>query len=441
MSRDFSDQLIKGNPLKSILLFAIPIYIGNLFQLTYGLMDTRIIGSILGETSLAAVGTTTSFSDFLIEFFNGVTCGFGIVIAKYIGAKEKEKVKKAIGVTVVLGVLITVMISCICILFLPQIMQVLNVSESLLPESSAYIRIIIAGLIATTVFNILTVVLRAIGDSFTPLLFLIVSNVLNIGMDYLFVSIFQRVEGAAIATVIAQAISAICCFLYMRKKYPAILISLTDLRMDKGMCGQLLPQGLSMGVMISFVTLGTLALQTEINNLSTDIIVAHTAARKITMIFLISFFALGTAMTTYCGQNLGAKEYGRIKKGIKDTILAAFCWCLVAVFVVYSLAPLMVRMITASNEPEMIRVAVLYLKTNSLFFFVSAIICILRNSMQGFGDTKTPLVSSFIELVGKVVIAIFLVPVIGYMGVVVSEPVVWIIMVVPLLLGMKKYKL
>lgn len=441
MSRDFSGQLIKGNPLKSILLFAIPIYIGNLFQLTYGLMDTRIIGSILGEASLAAVGTTTSFSDFLIEFLNGIACGFGIVIANYIGAKEKEKVKKAIGVTVVLGVLITVAISGICLLLLPQIMQILNVSESLLPESSAYIRIIIAGLIATTIFNILTVVLRAIGDSFTPLLFLIVSNVLNIGMDYWFVSIFQRVEGAAIATVIAQAISAVCCFLYMKKKYPEILISLNDLRIDKGMCGQLLPQGLSMGVMISFVTFGTLALQTEINNFSTDIIVGHTAARKITMIFLIPFFALGTALTTYCGQNLGAKEYGRIKKGIKDTILAAFCWSMVAVLVVYTLAPIMVRMITASNEPEIIRVAVLYLKINSLFFFVPAVICILRNSMQGFGDTKTPLVSSFIELVGKIVIAIFLVPAIGYMGVIVSEPVVWIIMVVPLLLGMKKRKL
>lgn len=441
MSRDFSGQLIKGNPLKSILLFAIPIYIGNLFQLTYGLMDTRIIGSILGEASLAAVGTTTSFSDFLIEFLNGIACGFGIVIANYIGAKEKEKVKKAIGVTVVLGVLITVAISGICLLLLPQIMQILNVSESLLPESSAYIRIIIAGLIATTIFNILTVVLRAIGDSFTPLLFLIVSNVLNIGMDYWFVSIFQRVEGTAIATVIAQAISAVCCFLYMKKKYPEIVISLNDLRIDKGMCGQLLPQGLSMGVMISFVTFGTLALQTEINNFSTDIIVGHTAARKITMIFLIPFFALGTALTTYCGQNLGAKEYGRIKKGIKDTILAAFCWSMVAVLVVYTLAPIMVRMITASNEPEIIRVAVLYLKINSLFFFVPAVICILRNSMQGFGDTKTPLVSSFIELVGKIVIAIFLVPAIGYMGVIVSEPVVWIIMVVPLLLGMKKRKL
>ena len=187
--------------------------------------------------------------------------------------------------------------------------------------------------------------------------------------------------------------------------------------------------------MISFVTLGSLALQTGINHLGTNIIVAHTAARKVTMIFLIPFFVLGTALATYCGQNLGAKEYGRIKRGISDTILVSFIWCGIVLAVVFGLTSRLVSLVTASDEPEIIQMAVLYLRVNSVFYFLPAVICILRNSMQGFGDTKMPLVSSFIELTGKVLMAWFLVPVIGYMGVIISEPVVWAVMVIPLVVG------
>ena len=187
--------------------------------------------------------------------------------------------------------------------------------------------------------------------------------------------------------------------------------------------------------MISFVTLGSLALQTGINHLGTNIIVAHTAARKVTMIFLIPFLVLGTALATYCGQNLGAKEYGRIKRGISDTILVSFIWCGIVLAVVFGLTSRLVSLVTASDEPEIIQMAVLYLRVNSVFYFLPAVICILRNSMQGFGDTKMPLVSSFIELTGKVLMAWFLVPVIGYMGVIISEPVVWAVMVIPLVVG------
>lgn len=187
--------------------------------------------------------------------------------------------------------------------------------------------------------------------------------------------------------------------------------------------------------MISFVTLGSLALQTSINTFGTNIIVAHTGARKATSFFLIPFFVLGSALATYCGQNLGAEEYGRIRKGIRDTVLLSFVWCVVALLIVFTLSPYIIRGITASGETEIIDTASLYLKINAVFYFLPAVICILRNSMQGFGDTKTPLVSSLIELAGKVLIAWLLAPVIGYMGVIISEPVVWIFMVIPLLIG------
>lgn len=430
--------MVKGKPLKVILYFAIPLYIGQLFQLCYSLIDTRIIGGALGEASLAAVGSTTAMTDLLIEFLNGIICGFGIIISTHWGANDKNKVKKAIGGTIVLGVACTSLISLVCLLFLPQILNLLNVQETLLPEASSYLSIIVAGLIASTLYNICAAVLRAIGDSFTPLIFLIISNILNILLDYIGVyHLNMGVCGAAAATVLSQLCSTILCFLYMRRKYPWIVLSRQALKPEKDMYRQLLPTGLSMGFMLSFVMLGSLALQTGINELGENIIVAHTGARKITMIFLIPFFVLGTALATYCGQNLGAKLYDRIKRGIRDTILFSLGWCAIVLLIVFTLSPKMIQLVTASSESEIIANATLYLKINAIFYFLPAIICILRNSMQGFGDNKSPLLSSFIEFAGKVSIAYLLVPYIGYLGVIVSEPIVWTIMVIPLLIGIK----
>lgn len=433
-------NLTQGKPIKVILYFAIPLYIGQLFQLGYSLIDTRIIGSILGEASLAAVGATTSLSDLLIEFVNGVICGYGIIIATCFGAKEENKLRRSIGGTVVLSVVISVLLSVGCLIFLPQIPDFLNVSPELAPEASAYIRIIIAGLIATALYNVCAAILRAVGDSFTPLIFLIISNLLNVGLDYLFILRFgMGVEGAAIATVTAQALSAVLCFLYMNRKYPQIILHTTDLVPEKEMYMQLLPRGFSMGFMLSFVLMGSLALQTSINALGMNIIVAHTGARKATSIFLMVFFVLGTALATYCGQNLGAEEYGRIRQGIRDTILFCLCWYLLVLLIVFTLSPGMIRLITASSEQEIIDNAVLYLKVNACFYFLPAVICILRNSMQGFGDSRTPLISSLIELAGKVLIAYLLVPDLKYMGVVLSEPVVWAFMVIPLVVSMRRF--
>lgn len=429
-------NLTQGKPIRVILLFAVPLYIGQLFQLSYSLIDTRIIGSTLGESSLAAVGATTSLSDLLIEFINGVSCGYGIIVATYFGAQDEKKLHKSIGGTVMLSIVFTVILSAGCLLFSSPILDFLNVSPELVPEASAYIRIIIAGLIATTLYNVCAVILRALGDSFTPLVFLIISNLLNIVLDYLFILQFHMgVMGAALATVVSQALSAVLCFAYMRRKYPQLRLHMSDMVPGKELYRELLPRGFSMGFMLSFVLLGSLVLQTAINALGMNIIVAHTGARKATSLFLMIFFVLGTALATYCGQNLGAQEYGRMKQGIRDTILFSFCWYLFVLLIVFTLSPMIINLITASQEPEIIDNAVLYLKVNASFYFLPAIICILRNSMQGFGDSRTPLISSLIELVGKVLIAYLLVPRLQYLGVVVAEPIVWAVMVVPLIVS------
>lgn len=432
-------NLTEGKPIKVILLFAIPLYIGHLFSLTYSLIDTRIIGSALGESSLAAVGSTTALSDLLIEFENGIICGFGIIIAKQFGAKDDVKMRKAIGGTILLGIVFTIVFSLICLFFMPQILNLLNVSGEFRTEASSYISIIVAGMIASSLYNICATILRSIGDSITPLIFLIISNVLNIFLDILFVIEFgMGVAGAAYATILTQCLSAFMCFFYMRRKYPQIVLHYDDIKPNKTTYRELIPTGLSVGFMLSFVLLGSFALQTSINKLGQNIIVAHTGARKATMIFLIPFFVLGTALATYCGQNLGAKKYARIKQGIKDTILASVIWCFVILLIVFTMAPTLIHLITASTEPEIIKNAVTYLKVNSIFYILPAIICILRNSMQGFSDTKTPLISSVIELIGKVMIAYLLVPVLQYMGVIVSEPIVWAIMVIPLIISVRR---
>lgn len=430
-------DLTSGKPLKLILLFAVPLLIGQLFQLFYSLVDTRIVGSTLGDTALAAVGATTTLSDMLIGLLNGFTNGFAIIIATYFGAGDEKHMKKAIGGTITLGILSAVAASTVCLLCLSPILRMLNISDDILLQSKSYIRIILAGLLAATLYNICAAILRAIGDSFTPLIFLVIASFLNIFLDYVLIRYCQMgVAGAALATVISQALSALLCFLYMRKKYPQLTLSREDFTVSKEVYGKLLSTGISMGFMISFVNLGTLALQTAINTFGTNIIVAHTAARKATSIFMLPFTVLGTTLATFCGQNLGAGKYSRIKTGIRDTVLLTFVWCVGVILTAYTLSPALIHLITASTEKEIIDTASLYLRVNTSFYFVPAVICLFRNSMQGFGDSKTPVFSSSLELIGKVAIAFLLAPRIGYMGIIVAEPIVWFIMVIPLIVNM-----
>lgn len=430
-------KLTEGTPLKLIILFAVPLFIGQLFQLFYSLVDTRIVGATLGDTSLAAVGATSTLSDLLLNLINGTTNGFAIIISTYFGAKDEKNMKRAIAGTVTLSVAMTLLISLFSLLFLSPILDILNVDASLRPQSSAYIRIILIGLLASALYNMCSAILRAIGDSFTPLLFLILASFLNIFGDYALILFFNMgVAGAALSTVLSQALSALLCFLYMRKKYPALTLKGKDFHFSKDVYQKLLHTGLSMGFMSSFVSLGTLALQTSINTFGTNIIVAHTAARKVTSIFMLPFSVFGVTLATYCGQNLGAGKYSRIKKGIRDTVLLNVVWCLLVLLAAYTISPFLIKAITASEESIVIETAALYLKINTIFYVVPAVICLFRNSMQGFGDSTTPIISSSFELIGKILIALFLAPSIGYMGIIVSEPIVWCIMVIPLIIGM-----
>ena len=430
-------NLTVGKPIKLILLFAIPLFIGQLFQLCYSLVDTRIVGSTLGDDALAAVGATTALSDMLNGLLNGFTNGYAIVIATFFGANDEKHMKKAIGGTVLLGASFAVILSAFCLIFLNPILGLLNISCDSLPQSKAYISIVLAGLLAATLYNICASILRALGDTFTPLIFLIIATFLNIFLDYAFILyLHMGVGGAALATVISQAVSALLCFFYMRKKYPSLTLCREDFRIPKFIYEKLLATGTSMGFMSSFVNFGTLSLQTAINTFGNPIIVAHTAARKVSSIFMLPFGVFGTTLATYCSQNLGAGKYSRLKTGIRDTVLLTFLWSAGVILVAYTLSPMLIKAITDTNEPEVIKTASLYLKFNTSFYFVPSVICLFRNSMQGFGDSKTPVFSSSLELICKVAAAFLLAPAIGYWGIIVAEPVAWFIMVIPLIVNM-----
>lgn len=432
-------NLTEGKPIKLILQFALPLFIGQLFQLFYSLVDTRIVGETLGEAALAAVGSTTSLSDLLMSLLMGILNGFGIVIATYFGAKNETNMKKAIASTILFGTGMAIIISVLSLCFLAPLLQFLNVSDDLLPNAKAYISVILAGLVIATLYNVCASILRAIGDSFTPLLFLILSAVLNIFLDYTFILNFHMgVAGAAYATLLSQAVSAILCFLYMRKKYPNLHLCREDFRLDREVCRRMLATGSSMAFMSAFVQFGTFALQTSINTFGTNTIVAHTAARKATSIFMMPWGTLGATLATFCGQNLGAGKYSRIKTGMRDTTLLGWAWSLLVILIVNTIAPQIIQAITATNQTEIIETATLYLRVNTAFYFIPTVICLFRNSMQGFGDTKTPVFSSALELLTKVAVAFLLAPAIGYWGIIICEPIAWMIMVIPLVVNTLK---
>ncbi len=430
-------DLTKGNPVKLIAAFALPILIGNILQLTYNLVDTRIVGQFLGEDALAAVGATNSLNTLIIGFLQGLTNGFAVIVAQHFGAGDIKRVKKTIGSAVKLGLITSVIFTVFSLLFLKQLLRLLNTPGDIIDVSYRYIFIIFAGMTITMLYNVCAAVLRAIGDSVTPLIFLGISVVLNIAGDYVLIAVFNMgVSGAAAATVGAQLTALICCYIYMIKKYELLRLQSSDYRLEAGLCKKMLASGFSMGFMMSLVSLGTVTLQGAINTFGKAVIVAHTAARKITELYMLMFSVFGTTMATYCGQNLGAGRIDRIKKGLVGVVGVTWVWCIGVIICTYAFAPQLIYMVTGSSDTTVIETASLYLKIDTLLYFVPAVICIVRNAMQGIGDHITPIVSSSIELVGKVLVVMFLVPVLGYMGIILAEPIVWVVMVIPLLVRM-----
>lgn len=428
-------DLTQGKIGKLIITFAIPLAIGNIFQLLYSFADVYIVGNTLGNNALAAVGSTSTLNDLIVGFLIGLTNGFAVVTAQSFGAKDEKRLRSAVAHTLTLGAAVSVILTVLSVVFLPQIFDALNIPSEHYENAYAYARIILLGMTASMAYNVCASVLRAVGDTITPLIFLIISSVLNVALDYILIArVGMGVEGAAYATIISQIVSAVLCFIYMFRKYPVLRVKAEDFALSGNMVKDLMSSGLSMGFMNSFVAFGTVALQSSINTFGTNTIVAHTAARKLTSLFMMPFAVFGMTMAAYCAQNYGAEKFGRIRRGVFLSVLYSWIWCAFLIVFIYSFAPPLLRFITSTDVPEIIDTATLYLRINCILYCVTAVISIFRNALQGLAVRKTPIISSAIELLGKVGIVILLTPRIGYMGIIISEPIVWVLMVIPLII-------
>lgn len=429
-----SGNLTEGNPAKLILWFALPVFLGNLFQLFYGLMDTKIVGSTIGEEALAAVGSVSTLYTLLTGFFNGLTLGFSVLTARYFGAKEMERLKKNVAGSIALGYLLAAVLILGVFVFLHRILGILHVPEQQVSMAYSYISILVLGMVITLAYNLCANMLRAIGDSVTPLLFLVLAAVVNVALDYLFILAFgMGVAGAAAATVVAQLLSVVLCAIHIRRKFPVLQMERKHFKLSKQEIKELLSSGLSMGMMSSLINFGTLILQSGINALGTSVIVAHTAARKVFEIWGLPISVLGSTMATFGGQNYGAGKYGRIRQGVKTALLMGLGWSAVVFVMAHTISEYLIGFIASTDSGEILYWGSTYLKVDMTFQMVCVVIVILRNTMQGIGDYVTPIVSSFIELVGKVVFTLVFVRLFGYWGVIWTEPASWIFMVIPLI--------
>ena len=318
-------DLTKGNPLKLIFMFALPVLLGNVFQQFYNLADTMMVGKMLGIDALAAMGATGSFYGLIVGLAMGITVGFSILISRYYGAKDIANMKKAVAGTLFLSIACGIIITLAALLLNRPILELLGTPDDIIEMSYEYLVIIFSGILISILYNTGASVLRALGDSRTPLYFLIFGTVLNIALDYAFIALLHmNVAGAAYATIIAQACSVLLCIYYIKVKYPILYLKREDFSFPKGMLMSQFSMGISMGLMNSIVSIGSVILQSAVNSMGSIIIAGHTAARKLSEMFMQPMVSIGIAATTFASQNLGAGHIDRIKEGIRKCILLCF---------------------------------------------------------------------------------------------------------------------
>ena len=432
-------DLIKGNILSSLVIFAIPLIISNVFQQLYNTADIMIVGHYLGDTSLAAIGASTVIFELLVGFTLGFGNGLSIVVARNFGSGNKEAIKKSVALSLIIGLVVTVIITVGSRFFLYPLLKALKTPEAILDESYVYISTITLFIVVMFGYNLCAGLLRAIGNSFAPLVFLVISSLLNIILAIFFiVNMKMGINGAAIATAIAQGISVILCLFYIKNKAKILIPSKRHFKNDNLLYKELISQGLSMALMSSIVSLGSVVLQSSINNLGFLTIAGHSAARKLFGLSIIPFFALGTALSTFVSQNRGAEKGDRIIKAVKYANIIGITWSLLVFIVLMFTARFFIHIISGSEESIILNNGSRYLRLSAPFYIVLAVLINLRFALQGLGEKIIPLISSFIEFVGKILFVIFIIPHFDYTGVIFCEPIIWCFMTIQLVYAFYK---
>lgn len=420
-------DMTKGNVFNIILGFAIPLLLGMLFQQFYSMVDTIIVGKYLGVSALASVGSTGSINFMIIGFCMGVCNGFSIPVAQKFGAGNFKKLRKYVFNSGFLAIVFSVVMTLIVCVFCRQILIAMRTPEDIIQGAYSYIYVIFLGIPATYLYNLLSGIIRSLGDSKTPLFFLIISSIINIILDlFLIIYMHMGVAGAAWATVIAQAVSGILCLIYMRKKYSVLKFESDELKIDGYCIRRLCYMGVPMGLQYSITAIGSVILQAAVNGLGSIIVAAVTAAGKISMFLCCPFDALGSTMATYTGQNIGAGKLERISEGIKKSMIIGSVYSIVALMISVFFGKSLALLFVNENEIEILAKVSENLIIVAAFYIPLCIVNVVRFTIQGMGYSTFAILAGVCEMIARALCGFILVPIFGYVAVCLASPVAWI---------------
>lgn len=424
-------DMTKGKVLHLLLCFALPLFLGNLLQQLYNLADTSIAGHMLGDNALAQIGATSALYSLITNFAFGMNNGLALTVSRHFGAGEKKQMKQSVCWMVLLSLASAAVLTVSSLVCRNLLMDLLQVPAGTREGALSYLAVILAGIPLTMIYNLESALLQAVGNSVTPLLLLLFSSVLNVGLDFLFMGpLGMGVRGAAIATVLAQGVSAGLGFLYIWKNYRELRFGRTELQVKGQFVFRMLNTGLSMALMNAIYNVGSVALQSSINALGSTYISAQVGGRRLAELFYTPGLAVGNSVATFTSQNHGAGEKKRIIRGMWTGNFMYGVWWIIALILTFTVAPAAVRLITGSSNPEVISSAVTYLQISISMLPPMIVLVIIRNVLQGIEKAAMPLICSMLELIIKVIFSIWIVPARGYIAVCICEPITWVICVV-----------
>ena len=424
--RTVQNDMTTGNPMKIILNFTLPIFLGNVFQQFYNMADAVIVGKFVGNKALAAVGSTGTIMFLIYGFVVGMTAGFTVPTAQKFGAGDMKGMRRTVAGAGVLSLVVGALLTMLFMLFMKPLLTLMNTPSDIFKDAYGYIMIISGGILAQMLYNLLSSILRAIGNSKIPLYFLIISALLNILLDLLFIVGFHMgAAGAAVATIIAQGVSGILCLIYIIAKIPVLHLNRNDLHAGKDVYGIQLKIGLPMALQYSITAIGSMMVQSSLNILGSTLVAAFTAAGKIEQVVTQAYVAMGTTMATYSAQNMGAGSVKRIREGFRANTIIGIIYSLVAAAFVMTVGKYMTYLFVSEDVDLIMNSVDIYLKCIGLFFIPLTVVNIYRNGIQGLGYGLLPMMAGVAELIGRGIVAVIAGNMRSYTGVCLAGPAAW----------------
>ena len=416
-----------GSPAKLLLAFMMPLIFGNLFQQVYNMVDTIVVGRYLGQHALAGVGSTGAVNFLVLGFSMGLCSGFAIPVAQKFGEKDYDGLRRYVGNMIWLSVGFALVLTVSTTLLCRRILEWMRNPAETIDYAYNYIFWIFLGIPATMLYNLLSGLIRSLGDSRTPLLFLIFSSVLNVGLDILFIVTFRMgVMGASVATVAAQLISGLLCLILIIRKYPILKLSPAELLPRWSYLRKLLSMGIPMGLQFSITAIGGTILQTAVNELGTASMAAMTAGNKISLLFDCPLSAIGTAMATFAGQNLGAHRMDRVHKGFRVCMLIGGIYCIAIFALTVGGGSHLSGIFLENPSGEIIAMCEKFLLYNASMYFLLLMVFLLRMTLQGLGYSFIVVLAGVLEMVARSGIALGFVPQLGFDAVCLANPAAWL---------------